>query len=190
MNHKIYIFYIIFIVGFFKMNSQNKGQTYIKGNAISVLLAIPNVGIETSIGEKTTFQVDVLASFWNSINGLPYKFVTVTPEIRYHFNEKFGGIYAGAHLGGAVYKVSKGIHTKIYEYQEGFGYLMGATVGYQKKINNKLVLDFFLGGGYHHGFYKGYNIKTGERYDGAKNYNKSGEWLPYRGGVMVCYKLN
>jgi hypothetical protein len=33
-----------------------------KVNALTTLLTIPNVGIETSIGKKSTFQVDVLAS--------------------------------------------------------------------------------------------------------------------------------
>jgi hypothetical protein len=52
------------------------------------------------------------------------------------------------------------------------------------------MLDCFVGGGNHQGFYKGYNIITGERYEKATNYNKSGEWLPYRGGVMVSYSLD
>lgn len=76
------------------------------------------------------------------------------------------------------------------KYEKGFGYFIGATIGYQVKINVKFMLDCFLGGGSHQGFYKGYYIGTTERYEKAKNYNKSGEWLPYRSGVMVSYKLN
>jgi hypothetical protein len=53
----------------------------------------------------------------------------------------------------------------------------------------KIYVDCFLGGGWHQGYYKGYYI-VGERYETVRNYNKSGEWLPYRGGVMVSYKLN
>jgi hypothetical protein len=41
-------------------------QTYIKANALTIL-TLPNIGIETSIGEKSTLQVDVLASFWKSV---------------------------------------------------------------------------------------------------------------------------
>jgi hypothetical protein len=40
------------------------------------------------------------------------------------------------------------------------------------------------------GFYKGYELKTGERYDSPYAYNKSGEWIPYRGGVMLSYILD
>ena len=52
------------------------------------------------------------------------------------------------------------------------------------------MLDGFLGGGWHQGVYQGDQISTGECYETAKKYNKSGKWLPYRGGVMVSYKLN
>jgi opacity protein-like surface antigen len=172
------------------LSIQSQSQTYVKVNALTTLLTIPNVGIETSIGKKSTFQVDVLASFWKSINNLPAQFVTITPEYRYHFNEKYDGFYAGVNVGGSIYKVSKGIHRQLDQYEKGVGYMIGATIGYQKEISKKVLIELFLGGGTHQGFYKGYNIDTGERYDMAKKYNKSGEWLPYRGGVMISYRIN
>lgn len=180
------LFFLITIL----FSVQSQSQTYIKVNALTTLLTIPNVGIETSIGKKSTFQFDILASPWKSIDGLPYQIFTLTPEYRYHFKEKFNGLYTGAHIGGSIFKISKGSHIKNNEYEKGFGYFIGATIGYETKINDKFMLDVFLGGGSHQAFYKGYNAVTGERYDKAANYNKSGEWLPYRGGVMVSYKLN
>jgi hypothetical protein len=33
---------------------------------------------------------------------------------------------------------------------------------------NKFMLDCFLGGGWHQGYYKGYYISTGERYETVK----------------------
>jgi hypothetical protein len=39
-------------------------------------------------GEKSTLQVDVLASFWKSVN-VTREFYTFTPEYRYHFKEKY-----------------------------------------------------------------------------------------------------
>jgi nitrate/nitrite transporter NarK len=47
---KILIFLSVFIF------SYTHAQTYIKGNVLTTLLTIPNVGVETSIGEKSTFQ--------------------------------------------------------------------------------------------------------------------------------------
>lgn len=166
-------------------------QTYIKINGLSALVAVPQVGIETSIGSKSTFSVDVFASFWKSFDGKPMQAVMLTPEYRYHFKEKYNGFYAGAHAGPDIYKIQKWNYWGTNKYEEGLGYRIGATIGYQKKINNKFILDAFLGGGWHQGFYKGYYTDgTPGRYETAKHYNKSGEWLPYRGGIMISYQLN
>jgi hypothetical protein len=171
---------------------QSQSQTYIKVNALTSLLAIPNVGIETSISEKSTLQFDVLASLWKSIDGKPYKFFTFTSEYRYHFHEKYNGFYAGAHVGFDSYDVTKWNYATVGVHSVGVGYLIGATIGYQKRLNEKFLLDFFIGGGNHQGFYNSYYIDTGKRFeqDKAIGSNKSGEWLPYRGGVMISYKLN
>ena len=37
--------------------------------------------------------------------------------------------------------------------------------------------------------YEGFEKKTGIRYDLKENVNFSGQWLPYRGGVMIGYKF-
>jgi opacity protein-like surface antigen len=169
---------------------QSQSQTYVKVNALTTLLAVPNVGIETSIGKKTTFQFDILASPWKSINGKPTQFYIFTPEYRYHFKEKYNGFYAGAHIGATLFNFQKWNYLNTDRYEKGLGYFIGATIGYQIKVNDKFMLDCFLGGGSHQGFYKGYLLSTGERYDGAKDYNKSGEWIPYRGGIMVSYRIN
>lgn len=180
----------IFILFILLSSIASKSQTYIKINAMTTTFTIPNVGIETSIGKKSTFQFDVLASFWKSINGKPREFYTFTPEYRYHFKEKNNGFYAGFHIGASLFNFQKWNYLNTTLYEKGVGYFIGATIGYQIKINDTFMLDCFLGGGSHQGFYKGYDLATGERYDKAIKFNKSGEWLPYRGGVMVSYKLN
>lgn len=182
----------LLFITFLLLSICSQSQTYIKGNAITALALIPNVGIETSIGKKSTFQFDIMASFWNSIDGIPREFYTFTPEYRYHFHKKNEGFYIGGHVGASIFNVQK--WGPVYEgsdYREkGFGYFIGTTIGYQKKLNDKFALDIFVGGGSHQSFYKGYFISTGERYDKAKNYNKSGEWIPYRGAIMISYRLN
>lgn len=166
------------------------GQTYVKVNAFSTLLTLPNIGIETSLGTNSTFQFDILASFWKSVNDNPRQIYIFIPEYRYHLQEKHHGFYIGAHIGATIFNFQKWNYLNTNLYQRGFGYLIGATIGYQKKINNRFVLDCFLGGGSSQGFYKGYFIGTQTRYESAKNYNKSGEWIPYRGGVMISYRIN
>ncbi|AWG26653.1 DUF3575 domain-containing protein [Flavobacterium kingsejongi] len=165
------------------------GQTYAKFNTVTAIVGVPNIGVETSIGKKFTFQFDVTASFWKSVNGGPQQFVIAIPELRYHFNENFKGFYVGAHVGGGTFKAQKWNYFNTDMYQKGYNLYYGASIGYQWQINDKIMLDLFAGGGNQQGFYKGYHLSTGERYESVRNYNKSGEWFPYRGGVMLSYKF-
>lgn len=182
----------IFIFVFLLISFYSQSQTYIKGNAVTALALIPNIGIETSIGKKSTFQFDILASCWSSINGKPYEFYTFTPEYRYHFHEKYNGFYIGGHVGFDIFNVTKWNYYDVGVYQTGVGYVVGATIGYEKKLNDRFMLDFFIGGGTHQGFYHSYYIETGERWelDKAVGRNISGELLLYRGGIMISYRLN
>lgn len=167
-----------------------QGQTYVKFNTVTAIGLIPNIGIEMPICKKLTFQADVTASFWKSIHQGPLQFVMVIPEIRYHLNENNKGFYIGAHLGGSIFKLQKWGYAETRRYQEGYNYLLGGTIGYQREISKNLALDIFIGGGNQQAFYKGYYLDSNIRYDTAKNYNRSGESLPYRGGIMLCYKIN
>lgn len=182
----------ISVVAFLLITIFSQSQTYIKANAVTALILIPNIGIETSIGKKITFQADVMASFWKSFNGHhPMEFYSLITEVRYHFREKYNGFYFGGHAGADRYRLQKWNYWDTNMYEDGFGYNFGGTIGYEKKIKDRLMLDFFVGGGWHQGYYHGlYNDGTLGRYEKAKNWNKSGDWLPYRGGIMISYRVN
>lgn len=182
LTKKLFSFFIL-VVPLFVLS-----QTSIKGNLITGLVAVPNFGAEFSLSNKTTFQVDAAASFWR-INGIPYKFLLLFPEFRYYPRKSGYGFFVGAHVGGGKYKLQKWNYVDIDAYQEGYSLFYGLTVGYQFILNDRFNLELFLGGGSQQGFYKGYSLITGERNDGGVNYNKSGEFLPYRGGLMLVYKL-
>ncbi len=182
-KNKLYLLLVCLIT------SVTFGQTRIKGNVATALAAIPNFGIETKIGEKMTFQFDATASFWKSFKGGPMEFTLAFAEVRYYTKDSNKGFFVGAHVGGSQYKIQKWDYRNMDYYQEGIGVMMGATIGYLYPINDHFSLELFLGGGNHQGFYKGYTITTHERIDGAQKYNKSGEFLPYRGGLMLVYKL-
>lgn len=163
-------------------------QTYLKFNAPTTLLGIPQIAVETSLGKKVTFQGDVLGSYWESVNGAPYKTVMVFAEVRYHFNENYKGIYVGGHIGGSVFEIQKWNYINSDMYQSGKAFFLGITIGYEIKINEKWMIDMFLGGGNQQANYEGRYLSSDEPYE-FSNYNKSGEWLPYRGGIMFSYKL-
>ena len=52
-------------------------------------------------------------------------------------------------------------------------------------------MDLYVGGGSIQSYYKGYHKELGVRYDTdpTRQYNQSGEWLPYRGGIMISYRI-
>lgn len=75
-------------------------------------------------------------------------------------------------------------------YQKGFTFIAGVSGGYHFTVNEKLGLDLFVGIGTSQSFYKGYYKDNNERYDNAEKWNKSGEVIPTRGGLMVTYTFH
>ena len=178
-----------FLVISFFLISITYSQTSLKFNAATALLGIPNIGFETTLSKKFTFQFDATASFWKSVNNAPIQFLLIIPEFRYYTKEAGKGFFVGAHIGGGAFKIQKWTYRNTDLYEEGYTVLYGVTLGYQFIVSPKFNLEVFAGGGSSQGFYKGYYISTNERYDFAKDYNKSGEIIPYRGGLMLVYKL-
>ena len=203
---KFFFLLIFFLISFF-----SHSQTYIKGNATYALFAIPSFGVEIGIGEKTTFQLDATMSFWNSITlgskpnfqKRPFIFNYIFPEFRYYFKEKNNGFYLGAHTGAGMFKLSKNnSYASNNMYQYGYIFFTGITTGYQWKFKERWLFDLFISGGWSNANYQGFDRVTGERYDDdipgggsiptniRKGYNYSAQWIPYRGGLMIGYKLN
>ena len=166
-----------------------RSQTFVKVNVLTTLLGVPGVGIERSLGERTTFQFDATASPWRSVNHAPMQFLLLVSEWRFHPYGGHTGLYLGGHLGASAFRLQKWNYRGRDLYQEGFGALFGGTVGYKRPIRERWMVDVYAGGGTSQALYKGYHYLTGIRYDSANGWNKSGEWLPYRGGVMLSYRI-
>ncbi|WP_454047083.1 DUF3575 domain-containing protein [Chryseobacterium sp. Marseille-Q8038] len=176
---------------------------YIKGNALFAPLGILNLGIEKQISPKYTLQGDVFISPWKSFGGHKLQFYSISAEGRYYFTEAFKHWYVGANVSVAAYNATKWSYwnDSTFEnwngeilknsnlYQKGFSVMLGVTAGYQFQLSERWNLDIYGTIGTSQGFYKGYDKSTGKRYDSAENFNKSGEIIPYRGGVMISYKL-
>lgn len=168
---------------------QGLAQSFVKVNVATTLVGVPGIAYERTLSERVSFQFDATVSPWRSVSGVPAQFAILIPEWRFHPRGVARGIYFGAHAGASVFRLQKWDHRNSDEYQEGAGLLFGATVGYQWRVRRNLIIDAFVGGGTAQSLYKGYSRSTGERYDGAVGWNKSGEWLPYRGGVMLAFPL-
>lgn len=190
------------------LNAQEQEQSgekslYVKGNALFLPIGIINLGVEKQISPKYTLQGDVFISPWKSFAGHKLQFYSVSAEGRYYFNEAFKHWYVGANLSFAAYNLQKWNYWKdtpyvtdtgeIYQknnlYQKGFSIMLGITGGYQFQLSERWNLDLYATIGTSQGFYKGYDRITGKRYDGKEGLNRSGEIIPYRGGVMISYKF-
>ncbi|SFU27061.1 Protein of unknown function [Pustulibacterium marinum] len=188
---KYFLLFLLIFLCFGKSFS----QTYVKGNATTALLLMPSFGIETKIANKVTFQFDLTGSMWESFNHGPQKFLFATPEVRYYTKEIGSGFFAGINGGAAIFEMQKYNYWNTDKYQKGHAFMVGATVGYSWRLNEKWGLEAFLGGGFLQSYYKGYLLSTGYEYtkDKPGNENRkwdmSGDWLPYKGGLMITYKL-
>lgn len=163
-------------------------QTYIKTNALYWVGLLPNVQVETRLSNQFTFQGEVNASLWEQImDGRPMMGMQTIVGARWYPKEAFKGFYVGADAAFDVYKVSNFVTMyPPYMVQNGVGMYFGATLGYQLAIGKRWNMDFYAGGGWHHGWYYGEDTRTGELY---APWNKSGEWLPYKLGVAFAYRL-
>lgn len=191
------------------LQAQEK-ETYIKANALFLPVGIVNVGIERQLSEHFTVQGDVFISPWKSFAGKHAQAYLLGFDGRYYFSKAFEKFYVGANITGGLYNVQKwnywndnfyahkdGEVTPYIQsnlYQKGFTFVFGAVGGYQFKIKERWNIDLYLGIGTMQSYYKGYDKLSGDRYDEGvdsmgNEWNKSGEWLPYRGGVMISYKL-
>ena len=178
-------------------------QTELKFNLATATLLVPNIGIEVKISEKLGYQLDTSASFYNDIEGSPFHMTQIFNEFRFYPNKnQKRNFFIGAHVGYGMYNVrlprwianlSGSEYKEEGSYQYGRNAYYGITIG--KKIplkNERFGLEVFIGGGSSQSNYKYYN-KNEQRIFAITNYkrkfNKSGEELPYRGGLMLTYKL-
>ncbi|WP_124639775.1 DUF3575 domain-containing protein [Amniculibacterium aquaticum] len=199
------IFFLTFLLSVLSVEAQNK--LYAKGNALFAPFGIINIGLEKQVAPKYTLQAEVFVSPWKSFAGKDAQIFMFGLDGRYYFNEAFKSWYVGANASLTYFKIQKWNYwndnvfqldatTKPYInsnlYQEGFGFMLGAVVGYQFQLSEKWLMDFYAGFGSVQEFYKGYDKISGERYDDpyhTRVWNRSGEFLPYKGGVMISYQL-
>lgn len=191
---KLLTFSLLFcLLGLFQAQSGKEPKAlYVKGNPLLATILITNVGLELELSDKYTLQADGLISPWKSFAGNHMQVYMAHVEGRYYFKEAFDGWFLGLNTGFGLYDLTKWNYIGTEKFQRGFNFMFGATVGYQWELSERWRMEAFLGGGTSQGLYHGYEEVPPDhwiRYDGAKDWNKSGEWLPYRGGLMISYQI-
>lgn len=186
MKNRIEIFLCTFFV---LLSVQNNAQTYAKINLAALPLGMLNGAAEARISNHFTIQPEIFVSPWKSFFGNKLQIYNFNVEGRYYFKESFKNFYVGTNLGIALFDLQKWNYVNSNSYQRGYTILMGVTFGYQYQINEHFNMDLYLGGANSQGFYHGYNMINGERYEDKTPWNRSGEMIPYKVGVMLSYKL-
>lgn len=190
-------------------------QTEAKVNLATLPLLIPNVGLEVPLGEKHSFQLDVLGSFWDEqplLDDTPFHVNQAFLEYRWYKQSDTQNWFVGPHIGFGMFTLQKPEFAIIYdywaekegaekrldipndEYQSGRVAFYGLTVGFKKRLKKDLALEFFLGAGLTQSWYKGYKGLRRVDLDDPEEtvyrpFNGSGEVVAYRGGLMLTYKI-
>ena len=190
-------------------------QTEAKVNLATLPLLIPNVGLEVPLGEKQSFQLDVLGSFWDEqplLDDTPFHVNQAFFECRWYQQSDTQNWFIGPHIGFGMFTLQKPEFAIVYdyweqkegaekrldipddEYQSGRVAFYGLTVGYKKRLKKDFALEFFLGAGLTQSWYKGYKgLRRVDLDDPEESvyrpFNGSGEVVAYRGGVMLTYKI-
>ena len=190
-------------------------QTDAKVNLATLPLLIPNVGLEVPLGDKQSFQLDVLGSFWDKqplLDDTPFHVNQVFLEYRWYHQSDTQNWFVGPHIGFGMFTLQKPEFAIIYdywsekegaekgldipddEYQSGRVAFYGLTLGYKKRLKKDFALEFFLGAGLTQSWYKGYKgLRRVDLDDPDKTayrpFNGSGEVVAYRGGLMLTYKI-
>ena len=187
-----------------EQENTNQKSVYVKGNALFIPIGIVNLALEHQLSKKFTVQGDIFISPWKSFDGHELQYYSVSAEGRYYFNEAFRHFYVGANIATSAFTLQKWnywpdepyyndygeVFTSSNLYQKGYSLIIGLTLGYQFKVSDRWNIDLYGTLGTSQDFYKGYDRTTGERYDRKDNkFYRSGEILPYRGGLMISYKL-
>lgn len=181
---------IVILSGFISVFAQGKRDLYLKGNMLFVPVGMVNLGLEYRLSHRYTFQTDVFVSLWKSMFGRHSQIYMGHLEGRYYMDKAFCKWYIGVNVGAGVYDLTKWNYKPNNQYQRGFNYMFGGTAGYQFQWKKRWNIDVFAGVGSVQSFYHGYEkIPVRRRYDSATHWNKSGEFIPYRGGIMISYKL-
>lgn len=177
-------------------------QIEFKTNIPSLFLGIPNIGLEFQVGKKSSLQLDVLGSFWDTVDGAPLHINQTFLEYRLYSKSTISEWFIGVHVGYGMFTIQKPydfiIHPRYATtedpdgaFRSGRSVFHGVTIGYKKILNSRFSLELFLGGGYTMSHYKGYNglERTDITPENYRPFNGSGEVLIYRGGAMLIYKI-
>ena len=170
----------------------------IKTNVPLLLVGTPNVGMEFTVSQQFTTNLDIL---W-----MPYMFkkheevlraLVGSADLRYYVkpryyytNNMYDGFYLGPYVEAGNFNIGfwRGEERESYRY-EGWGISAGLSLGYKFYLSKRFRLDLNLGLGYAHLQYDKYQL-GGEWADYPLELKDTRAWFgPTKFGVHLVYNL-
>lgn len=170
----------------------------IKTNVPLLLVGTPNVGMEFTVTQQFTTNLDIL---W-----MPYMFkkheevlraLVGSADLRYYVkpryyytNNMYDGFYLGPYVEAGNFNIGfwRGEERESYRYK-GWGISAGLSLGYKFYLSKRFRLDLNLGLGYAHLQYDKYQL-GGEWADYPLELKDTRAWFgPTKFGVHLVYNL-
>ena len=170
----------------------------IKTNVPLLLVGTPNVGMEFTVSQQFTTNLDIL---W-----MPYMFkkheevlraLVGSADLRYYVkpryyytNNMYDGFYLGPYVEAGNLNIGfwRGEERESYRYK-GWGISAGLSLGYKFYLSQRFRLDLNLGLGYAHLQYDKYQL-GGEWADYTLELKDTRAWFgPTKFGVHLVYNL-
>ncbi len=170
----------------------------IKTNVPLLLVGTPNVGMEFTVSQQFTTNLDIL---W-----MPYMFkkheevlraLVGSADLRYYVkpryyytNNMYDGFYLGPYVEAGNFNIGfwRGEERESYRYK-GWGISAGLSLGYKFYLSKLFRLDLNLGLGYAHLQYDKYQL-GGEWADYPLELKDTRAWFgPTKFGVHLVYNL-
>lgn len=150
----------------------------IKTNLLMDATKTISLGAEIGLSKKSTLDLTANYNPWEGSNNKMMKMLTLQPEYRYWFCERFNGHFIGIHAHGGIYqfaglKMPFGLWENLQDHRfKGHFYGAGISYGYQWILGKHWNLEGSIGAGYARVKYEQYECKTcGNKVgEGYKNY--------------------
>lgn len=138
----------------------------VKTNLLYDASMTANLGVEVGFSNNWSIDMSVSYNGWNLENDNKTKQLTIQPEVRWWFRERFSGHFIGGHVMFAQYNMAGtlpfGIKPSFIKDKRFQGGLLGIgfSYGYQWTLTSRLSVETTIGFGYSYVKYEKYGISV------------------------------
>ncbi|MFI3259581.1 MAG: DUF3575 domain-containing protein [Rikenellaceae bacterium] len=186
--------YITLLLAMAAITSTQAQIAEVKVNLAMGAIAIVNTSYEMGFGEGThsSLTFDYVGAFAEENymgTGHPFVISMGLFGYRYYLRDDHQGFFFGADAGLDAFRMNKEISITVNDpynrYDVGYGYILGTTLGYKYRFNERWSAEASFSFGYQNCRHEGYDDEGVRLFD----LNTSAEWIPYKGGIYLSYNI-